>query len=292
MISDKFIQLQTKRRRRNDGGAVLPVDSSQTESALMEHQLTAITHLPSATLANCLLTFLDTQPIDIPLAQQQHRRYRELFSRHGVGVVSLTENSALPDAVFVEDTAVVLPELAIITPMGAPQRRAETALIAAALAPYRPVAYIQPPARLEGGDVLRIGRSLFVGLSQRTNAAGIAALQALVEPRGYTVTGVPVHGCLHLKTGCTALDGHQLLVNPDWIDTTPLQNYSLLPVPEMEPFAANILQLGNTICMPAAFPRSRRLIESLGFTVETVDISEFQKAEAGLTCMSLLLTDS
>ncbi|MCB9077526.1 MAG: dimethylargininase [Anaerolineaceae bacterium] len=250
--------------------------------------LTAITHRPAPALNQCELTFLSAQVIDIDQANRQHAAYCDLLRQCGAEVITLDKNLHMPDSVFVEDTALVLDEIAIITSMGAVSRRAETAAIETELAHYRPISRLCRPAQVEGGDVLRIGHTLYVGLSTRTNAAGVKALAELVAPYGYEVIGVSVTGCLHLKTGCTALDDRTLLLNPNWIDPAPLAGFEQIPVPEAEPFAANILRIGQTICLHAGFTQTGALLDQRGYQLEVVDISEFLKAEAGLTCMSLI----
>lgn len=250
--------------------------------------LTALTHRPSPALNRCELTFLSAHPIDIDLANHQHTAYGDLLRRCGAEVITLDKNLALPDSVFVEDTALVLDEIAIMTSMGAASRRAETAAIETELARFRPITRLRLPAQIDGGDILRIGHTLYVGQSTRTNAAGMNALAEIVAPYGYEVSGVSVTGCLHLKTGCTALDDRTLLLNPHWIDPAPFAGFELIPVPETEPFAANILRIGPIICMPTDFTQTRTRVEQRGYRLEVVDISEFLKAEAGLTCMSLI----
>ena len=250
--------------------------------------LTALTHLPSPNLSRCELTYLAAQPIDFDKALSQHRTYVDMLKHCGARVVVLDANRHMADSVFIEDTALVLDEIAVMTPMGVASRQTESAAVEAALKQFRPLAHIRPPARLEGGDVLRIGRNIYVGLSTRTDKAGLQALAAIVRPHGYRVTGVEVTGCLHLKTGCSALDEHTVLINPAWVDVEPFQGLEQIIVPLREPFAANILCIAGTIGMHAGFANTRQLLEARGFRVVTADISEFLKAEAGLTCMSLL----
>jgi dimethylargininase len=194
----------------------------------------------------------------------------------------------LPDSVFVEDTAIALDELAIITRPGAISRRAETGSVASSLSQFRPLTFIQPPATLEGGDVMRVNRMLYVGLSARTNSPGITQLCAIVKPYGYEVRVVEVTGCLHLKTACAHLGGRAMLVNPRWINVKKLMEFDLINVPRYEPWAANALAVGDTVLTASLFPETRELLEERGFDVHTIDISEFQKAEAGLTCLSLI----
>ena len=250
--------------------------------------LTALTHTPSPQLERCALTYLPSRPIDVDKARRQHRSYCEMLRRCGARVMTSTHNTAMPDSVFVEDTAVVLDEVAIVTSMGVVSRQKESKAVASQLARFRPVVRIPPPAALEGGDVLRVHKRLFVGLSARTNGAGIEALGRAAQPYGYRVTPVTVEGCLHLKTGCTAPDDNTILINSDWIDPGPFGDFKKLVVSDEEPFGANILRIKDKICMHEGFPRTRTLLDRSGYDTEAIDISEFLKAEAGMTCMSLI----
>jgi dimethylargininase len=249
----------------------------------------ALTHSVTPSLARCELTFLAREPIDLARARAQHGTYRKLLGECGAIVRELSTSPDHPDAVFVEDTAVVLDELAVVASMGVASRHAEVQGMRGVLAEYRDVAAIAPPATLEGGDVLRVGRRLFVGLTGRTNAAGANALERLVAPHGYRVVRVPVRGCLHLKSACTALDDDTLLANPAIVALEPFAGVRVVRVPDDEPRGANALRLGGTVCLSAAFPRTAELVARLGFDVRTTDISEFEKAEAAMTCLSLLL---
>jgi dimethylargininase len=195
----------------------------------------------------------------------------------------------MPDAVFVEDTAIVLDEVAVITRPGATSRQPETASIAMALEPYRELRFIEAPATIDGGDVLRVGKSLFVGMTSRSSAEGIAQLRELVAPFGYTVTGVPVTGCLHLKTAVTQIAPDMLLINPAYVDPLVFDMHSI-EVDPSEPFGGNAVLISDTVIYPSAFPRTRRRMEQAGIRVQTVDASELAKAEGGVTCCSLLFT--
>lgn len=250
--------------------------------------LTAITRAVSPAIVHCELTFVSRQPIDLAKAQQQHRAYEQLLRSAGARVVSLPAEPALSDSMFVEDPAIVLDELAVILPLGTDSRRAEGTTLALALAKFRKLAYVQLPGTAEGGDVLRIGRKLYAGLSTRTNAEGIRQLIAILAPHGYEVTTVPVTGCLHLKSAVTHIGRNTLLANRAWLDTTPLSGCDWIDVAPEEPHAANALVLGDTVILPASFPRTRARLEAAGFHVTPLDISELQKAESGLTCSSLL----
>jgi dimethylargininase len=250
--------------------------------------LTAITRAVSPAIVNCELTFVTRQPIDLAKAQQQHRAYEQLLEKAGARVISLPPEPALPDSMFVEDPAIVLDELAIILPLGTESRRAEGTTLALALSRFRQLAYVHLPGTVEGGDILRVDRKLYAGLSRRTNAEGIRQLAAILAPHHYEVVIVPVTGCLHLKSAVTYIGHNTLLANRNWFDTKAFSGFDWIDVAPEEPHAANALALGDTVIFPASFPRTRARLEAAGFHVTPLDISELQKAESGLTCSSLL----
>src|SRR6266436_1258329 len=250
--------------------------------------LTAITRSVSPALADCELSFIPRQPINLAIAQQQHHEYENLLAELGARVISLPAEPELPDSMFVEDPALVLDELAIIFPLGTETRRREAATIAAALSPFRKLFRVELPGTVEGGDILRLGRKLFVGLTARSNAAGISQLASIVAPYNYQVIGVPATGCLHLKSAVTSLDDNTLLANRAWFESSLIKNYGWVDVGPAEPHAGNALAIAGTILFPASFARTRARIEARGFQVTPIDISELQKAESGLTCSSLL----
>ena len=255
--------------------------------------IVAITHLPSPRMNDAVRTFIGVHAIDLDLAALQHEEYRRVLERAGAEVVVLDVNSVHADAVFVEDTALVLDEVAIVTSMGTPSRREEPHGIEPELRRHRSViARIEAPATLEGGDVLRVGRTLFVGATGRTNAAGVAALRAIAGPFGYTVQTVAVDGCLHLKTACTALPDGTLLVNPRWLDARDLAGagHGVIHVADGEPDAANVALVGDRVLMGAAHPRTTELIRGRSFEVDVIDLSEFAKAEGCVTCLSILVS--
>jgi dimethylargininase len=252
--------------------------------------LLALTSAPSPKLAEGLRTHVLRAPIDFELALRQHEAYCDMLRGLGADVRTLAVNQDCPDGVFIEDAAVVLDEVAILASMASASRRPELAAIKTPLSAYREVYSLEPPAMLEGGDVLRVGRTLLVGQSARTNDAGMKALQEVVGRFGYSVRGVPVKDCLHLKTACTALPDRRLLVNPAWLDLKALHDFDVVAVPPSEPWAANILSIGQQVCVGASYVRTAQMIRDLGFAVTTVDLSEFAKAEGGLTCLSLLIS--
>lgn len=250
----------------------------------------AITRAVSPALQRCELTFLERQEIDLARAVEQHRRYRECLVDLGLAVLTLPAEPDLPDSVFVEDPAVVVDEAAVILRMGAPSRRPEAESLARALAPYRPLRRLGEPGTLEGGDVVRVGRRIFVGLSGRSNRVGIEQLAIALGPFGYTVSPVEMRGCLHLKSACCALDDDLLLANRDWVDTAPFAGLGIVDVAPGEPDAADVLAIGQTVLIPAAFPATAGRLERLGRRVIPLDVSELRKAEAGVTCMSVVFS--
>lgn len=249
----------------------------------------ALTHVVSPNIDKCELSFLDRSPINYNQAVRQHEQYCALLRDCGLlQVVELSVNRSYPDSTFIEDTAVVVDELAVMASMGVESRRGEVRNVESVLASYRDISHIQLPATLEGGDVLRIEKRTFVGISPRTNIAGFESIKEILEPFGYEVIPVAVNGCLHLKSACIAVDDRTLLVNPRWLDLQPLSDFRIIPVPEDEPAAVNSLRINNTICMHSGFPKTAELLFNLGFSLKTIDISELLKAEAGMTCSSII----
>lgn len=248
----------------------------------------AITHVPSRRMEQCTRTYVASTPIDYGQALCQHEEYCRTLRQCGADVHTLEVNSELPDCAFIEDTAIVLDELAVLASMGEPSRRVEPAGIEPELKRYREVHRVSLPATIEGGDVLRVDKTVLVGVSSRTNTTGVMALEQIVRRCGYRVLTVPVHGCLHLKTACTALPDGRLLVNPAWLDTNALRDFESILVPDEEPWAANVAHIGTSVCISSTHVRTAELIREMGFDVRPVDISEFAKAEGGVTCLSIL----
>ncbi len=248
----------------------------------------ALTREVSPAMNQCELTHLERQPIDIALARKQHHAYEAALAALGCEVHQLPPDDALPDSVFVEDTALVFPELAVITRPGADSRKPECESVAAALKPYRELRFIQPPATLDGGDVLVLDKEVFVGQSERSNEAAIKQLQEILAPYGYRVRGAPVSGCLHLKSAVTRVGERTLLLNPAWTDASLFEGFEVIEVHPDEPYAANAVWLEEGVVYPAAFPKTLERLRAAGIRVETVDISELAKAEGAVTCCSLL----
>lgn len=250
--------------------------------------LTAITRRVSPCIDNCQLTYLPRQPIDVRKAARQQEAYERLLADLGLHVISLPAEPDLPDAVFVEDTAVVTDELAVVTTMGSALRRPEVESISSILAKYRLVQRINGAGMLDGGDVVKAGRTLFVGVSRRTNMRGVFQLREILEPYDYVVKAVEVNGCLHLSTGCGFIGQKTFLANCSWIDVSPFEGFDIVDVSTTEPWAANALTLANHVLISASCPRTAARLRERGFSVIDVDISELEKAEGGLTCMSLI----
>ena len=253
--------------------------------------LLALTRPVPASIIHCELTRLAREPIDWARAVTQHEQYEEALRAAGCQVRRLEGDDAYPDSVFIEDTAVVFDECAVITRPGAASRRGETTAVAAALRELRTVTCIEEPGTLDGGDVLLAGRRVMVGLSSRTNLDGVRQLARMLEPLGYTVGAVEVRDVLHLKSAVTAIDDELLLLNPRMIDADALGSPAPahLEVDPAEPMAANVLPVGGVVLCPAGAPRTRARIERAGYDVVPVDASELAKAEGALTCCSLIV---
>ncbi len=249
----------------------------------------AITRAVGAAIARCELTHLARTPIDVPRALAQHEAYEEQLRLLGCIVRRLPAAPDLPDAVFVEDCAIVLDEVAIVTRPGAASRRPETPAVEQALAGLRPLRRVEAPATIDGGDVLRSGRSVFIGASSRTNEAAIAQVRAFVEPFDYRVVPVEVRGCLHLKSAATAIAPRTLLVNREWLPDDAFRELECIDIDPDEPFGANALRIGGAVVYPAAFPKTRARLEARGLDVRPVDVSELAKAEGAVTCCSLIV---
>jgi dimethylargininase len=250
--------------------------------------LTAITRAVSPTINRCELSFRPRQLIDVQKATEQHRRYEACLEELGAAVISLPAETDLPDAVFVEDPAVVVDEVAVMARLGAASRRPEAGSLALVLRQFRDLQWMQAPATLEGGDVVRARRTLFVGTSGRTNQTGVEQLAEALRPWDYEVKTVAVRGCLHLKSACTYLGERTMLVNREWADCAAFAGYRLVDVPADEPEAANVLTIGAAAMVADCFPGTVRVLEGLGWRVKTLDNSELMKAEAGMTCSSLV----
>ena len=236
------------------------------------------------------MTHLRRRPVDLALARRQHAAYEQVLREAGCEVRQLAEQPDLPDSVFVEDAAIVLDEVAVVTRPGAESRRGETESMAAVLAGLRDVIHIEAPGTLDGGDVLRLDRTLYVGASARSNAEGIAQLGRLLAPFDYRVAAVPLGGCLHLKSAVTQVAQGNVLVNPDWVDASCFPGWEPIAIDSAEPNAANGLLVDGALIYPASCPRTAEKLRALGIDVRGVDMSETEKAEGAVTCCSVIVT--
>jgi dimethylargininase len=250
--------------------------------------LLALTRPISPSIVDCQLTHLAREPIDFACAAAEHAEYERRLAGLGASVRRLPAEPTLPDAVFVEDTAVVVDELAVIARPGAESRRPETATVAAQLAEHRRIVSIEPPGTLDGGDVLVVDREVYVGRSTRTNDSGIEQLRRALETLGFRITAIPVKHCLHLKSAVTRVAQRTLLLNPDWIASDAFAGHRQVTVDPAEPAAANALALGGSILHPSQHRRTRARLEAAGLSVVPVPMTELAKAEAGMTCCSII----
>jgi dimethylargininase len=247
----------------------------------------ALTRPVPDSLAACELTHIERAPIDVSRGRQQHAAYERLLGSLGCEVIAVPATHDLPDSVFIEDTAIVLDELAVITRPGAASRRPETAAVASTVGAFRQLQFLAEPATLDGGDVLRLGRTLYVGVGSRTNAAGVQQLTELAAPHGYDVRPVRVDDCLHLKSAITEVAPGVVVLNPEWVDGQMFAGQAIIEVDPSEPSAANVLRIGDAVVCSAAYPRTNARVATVA-QVHAVDVSELAKAEGALTCCSLI----
>lgn len=251
--------------------------------------LLAITRDISPRFNECEITHIDRSPIDVGVAQSQHHAYVQALKELGCAVLELPAEADLPDSVFVEDTAVVLPEAALLTRPGADSRKPETESIARALAPYREILRIEPPAAVDGGDVLALGKKIYVGMSTRSNNEAVFQMNKLLNRFGYETQAVELRDCLHLKTAVTRVDDETLLINRNWVDIENFEGHKLIDIDPSEPFAANCLPINDSIIFPKAFPKTTTKLESCGYKIKPVAVDELAKAEGAVTCCSLIV---
>ena len=252
----------------------------------------AITRDISPRFAECEITHIERTPIDLDLAHIQHQAYVNALRKLGCNVIELPAEAGLPDSVFVEDTAFILPEVAVITRPGADSRKPETGSIIQTLTPLIKLVCVQEPATVDGGDVLVLGKKIYIGLSTRSNQGAVDQLNELLGEHGYSVMGVELHDCLHLKSAVTRVDDKTLLINRNWVDPNYFEEFDLIEVDPSEPHAANCLPVGKSIIFPAAFPKTAVRLEERGYQVITLDVSELEKAEGAVTCCSLIIDNN
>ncbi len=250
--------------------------------------LTAITREVSPAINECELTNLEREPINYERACEQHKQYVTALYSLGLEVQTLPADSHLPDSVFVEDTALVLDECAVITRPGADSRKPEIDSIIKVLTPYRKLFQIKAPARVDGGDILRVGKKIYVGLSTRSDHNAIEQMQEYLRPYGYEVKSVTVTGCLHLKSAVTQVTEDTLLINPEWVGKDHFSGMKFIEIDPSEPYAANAVMIGETIIYPTSFPKTQKRLEAAGIHMVMVDADELAKAEGAVTCCSLI----
>lgn len=249
----------------------------------------AITRGVSPRFSECELTHLERTHIDLDLARLQHRVYLDALRELACDLIELPAEPGLPDSVFVEDTAFILPEVAVITRPGADSRRPEIESIIGVLKPLKELVLLREPGTLDGGDVLVLGKKIYIGLSTRSNQEAVNQLNQMLGRYGYSVTGVELRDCLHLKSAVSRVDDQTLLINKNWVDPACFEDFDLIEADPSEPCAANCLPVGESIIFPAAFPKTRAKLEERGYRVVTVDVSELAKAEGAVTCCSLII---
>ncbi len=250
----------------------------------------AITRQVSPAINQCELTHIARKLIDHERACAQHSQYEDALRKLGLEVISLDAKPDLPDSVFVEDVALVLDECAIILHPGAASRRPEVASVEQALAPYRTIFRIQPPGTIDGGDILAVEKTVYVGLSSRSTEEAIEQIKVILEPHGYQVRGVRVTGCLHLKSAVTQVSEDTLLINPEWVSRDDFPGMKFVEVDPSEPYAANAVLVDGTIIYTSSFPRTQTKLQAAGIRMINVDADELAKAEGALTCCSLIFT--
>lgn len=252
--------------------------------------ITAITREINTAIGSCELTYLPRASIDMALALRQHKQYQSVLSSLGCEIVVVPTEPGLSDSVFVEDTAIVLDQVAILLRPGAESRRPEVAGVEKVLQHHRTLKSIRSPGTVDGGDLLCVDNVIFAGHSTRTNRGGIEQLQHIVDDYGYSVKTVETAKCLHLKSAVSEVAPGTLLINPDWISCGAFQDYELIEVDRDEAHAANALRVGPDVVYPSSFPRTIAKLAARGINVIPVDLSELQKAEGAVTCCSLIFT--
>jgi len=250
----------------------------------------AVTRELTAAIGNCELTFLHRSAIDFAHAQQQHRDYQSALSSLGCEVVVVPAPPGLADSVFIEDTALVLDDIAVMLRPGVASRQPEVAGVAEVLQQYKPLKAIEPPGTIDGGDLLRVGNRIFAGLSTRSNQSGIQQLRDIVSDFGMTVETVETTKCLHLKSAVSEVAPGTLLINTDWISSLAFKDFEMIPVDKEETHAANALRIGKNLIYPSSFPRTMNALVNRGIDVLPVDLTELQKAEGAVTCCSLIFS--
>jgi len=246
----------------------------------------AIVRIVADTYDQCVTK--QSESIDVALAKEQHAKYCSELERIGLQLIRIEADNNLPDCCFVEDAAIVVDNIAIITHPGAESRRKETEAVEKVISKFKTIHRVVSPATIDGGDVLKIGMKIFIGLSERTTQYAIDQVAEIIRPRGYEVIAVPIHHTLHLKSVVTALSDSQIIISAGHLDETTFEGFRKIVVPHEESYAANCLSVNNTIFIPAGYPITKSLIEGMGFSTIELENSEFKKGDGALTCMSIL----
>jgi dimethylargininase len=250
----------------------------------------AIVRGVAGTFDTCIKPHGEPQAIDLDLARRQHASYCSILEKLGLELIRLDADDQFPDCCFVEDTAVVAGDTAVICEMGASSRRGEEEAVAGVLRERRlNLRRLEPPASLDGGDVIVTGDQLFCGMSDRSNRAAAGKLDEFFLPEGLEVVPVPVIHVLHLKSACTALSPGVVLIAEQFADAEAFAGFDRIVVPAAESYAANCLSVNGTVVLSGGFPATKKLVEERGFPVETLEMTEFRKAGGSLTCLSIIL---
>lgn len=228
------------------------------------------------------------EEINVALAKKQHTEYCETLKQLGLKLITVDANNALPDSCFVEDTAAIFGEKAVICNMKTASRAKETLEVAKVLSRLKDTYFIKPPATIDGGDILRVEDTVFVGLTSRTSIHAVNQLECILTKSDFTVVPVRVNGVLHLKSACTYLGGNYVVMAEGFFETDLLRNFGKIVVPKGEEYAADCLAVNGTVLMAKGYPETRRLVEKAGFSTREMDVSEFRKGDGALTCLSIL----
>lgn len=253
---------------------------------MVNHFSHALVRPPGDSFVNAIA--VDPKPIDVQLARKQHAEYVHALREANVRVEILEANENFPDACFIQDPAMVIRDVAVLNRMGASSRAGETDLVADILRARFETHALTAPATLEGGDVLNVGDTLFVGETERTNRAGIEQLRVLLEPRGISVRGIVVREFLHLLTAVTYIGHNTIVVHQDFAEHPNLKAFTRVIVPREEAYCANTLGIGKYVIVPAGFPKTNEKLRAEGFEVLPAPMSEFYKADGGVSCLSLI----
>ncbi|MDH5438284.1 MAG: arginine deiminase family protein [Candidatus Bathyarchaeota archaeon] len=246
----------------------------------------AIVRPVPASYNRCVRT--NVERINVALAKRQHAEYCKTLQKLGLELIWIEGDDTLPDSCFVEDTAVIFDEKAVICNMSIRSRASEVVEVAKVLEELKETYYIKPPAIIDGGDVLKIENRVFVGLFQRTNLEAIRQLRNILENSNFEIFPVKVHYLLHLKSACTYLGNDYVIVSKGHFDIDVLGDVRKIVVPRGEEYAADCLALKETVLMAKGYPQTKKLIEKEGFFVKELEISEFHKGEGALTCLSIM----